>query len=112
MGLIAAVFPLLAPEKGSQATHIFQALILLISGVYYPITVLPNWMQKVAIISPATYTLRSVRAAVLEGEGIKALSSDIIVLVILGLILIPSGYIIFNFGEKYAKKVGKLNRNG
>ncbi len=112
MGLIAAVFPLLAPEKGSQATHIFQAVILLISGVYYPISVLPGWIQKLAIISPATYTLRAVRAAVLDGKGLNALSGDIIILIILGIILIPIGLIIFSMGERYAKKVGKLNRNG
>lgn len=112
MGLIAAVFPLLYTERGEQGTHIFQALILLVSGVYYPVKVLPDWMQKISVISPATYTLRSVRAAVLEGAGIRALSSDILILIILGICLIPIGYLIFYLGEKYAKKVGKLNRNG
>lgn len=112
MGLIAAVCPLLHPEKGEQATHIFQALILLISGVYYPISILPGWMQKIAVLSPATYTLRSVRAAILEGKGISELSGDIYILLVLGILLIPIGYFIFNLGEKYAKKVGKLNRNG
>ena len=41
MGLAAAVLPLLSTEKGSQATHIFQALVLLVSGVYYEISALP-----------------------------------------------------------------------
>jgi len=112
MGLIAAVFPLLSPEKGSQATHIFQAVILLISGVYYPISVLPNWMQKVAVFSPATYTLRAVRAAVLEGATLGSLMNDIGILLILGLFLIPLGYLAFALGERHAKTVGKLNRNG
>ncbi|MDD3627258.1 MAG: ABC transporter permease [bacterium] len=112
MGLIAAVFPLLSPEKGSQATHIFQAIILLISGVYYPISVLPGWMQKLAFLSPATYTLRAVRAAVLEGAPIGTLINDVVILVILGIVLIPLGYLIFSLGEKHAKTVGKLNRNG
>jgi len=40
-GIMAAVLPLLFPERGAQMTHVIQALLLLVSGVYYPITVLP-----------------------------------------------------------------------
>ena len=36
-------------------THVIQALLLLISSVYFPISVLPEWMQPLARISPATY---------------------------------------------------------
>ena len=45
IGLMAAIFPLLSPEKGQAATGILQSVILLISGVYYEIEVLPEWLQ-------------------------------------------------------------------
>ena len=41
-GMVAAVMPLLSPEKGQQVTFIFASVLLLISGVYYPIDVLPE----------------------------------------------------------------------
>ena len=63
---MAAVLPLLSPEKGSQATHIMEGLLLLVSGIYYPITSLPKWLQYFSYISPATYTLEGVRKALLE----------------------------------------------
>src|SRR5215212_4808975 len=44
-GVLAAVMPLLSPEKGQQVTYIVSALLLLVSGVYYPVKVLPEWMQ-------------------------------------------------------------------
>lgn len=112
LGLIAAVLPLLSPERGSQATHVLQGLILLVSGVYYEIEVLPAWLQPLSVISPATYTLQAARAALLEGQGITALGPEILRLLVIGILLIPLGLFIFNLGERFAMKKGKLTRNG
>ncbi|UCE08695.1 MAG: ABC transporter permease [bacterium] len=112
MGLIGAVLPLLSPERGVQATHIFQALILLISGVYYDVSILPSWIRPFSVISPGTYTLRSIRKALLENASLRELSSDIIILMLIGVFLIPFGLWIFHRAEIYAKKTGKLKRSG
>src|SRR5437588_6754185 len=50
-GIGAAVLPLLFTERGSQMSYIVRAILLLISGVYYPISVLPGWMQPLASVS-------------------------------------------------------------
>ncbi len=42
LGLMAATLPVMSPEHGAQATNIFQALLLLVSGVYYDVSVLPT----------------------------------------------------------------------
>jgi len=112
MGLIGAVLPLLSPERGVQATHIFQALILLISGVYYDVSVLPSWIRPLSVISPGTYTLRSIRKALLENASLGELSSDIMILLLIGVFLIPFGLWVFQRAEIYAKKTGKLKRSG
>lgn len=112
MGLMAAVLPLLSPERGSQATHILQGLILLVSGVYYEVDVLPAWLKPLSVISPATYTLRAARATLLDGQSITALGPDILRLVIIGILLIPLGLFIFSLGERYAMRSGKLTRSG
>ena len=112
MGLIAAILPLLSPEKGAQAAHILQAVVLLISGVYYDVSVLPSWIRPLSVISPGTYTLRSIRRALLENASLKDLSSDMIILLLIGTLLIPIGLWVFNVAETYAKKTGKLKRSG
>jgi len=112
MGLAAAVLPLISPEKGSQATHIFQAVVLLVSGVYYDVAVLPAWVRPLSYMSPATYTLRAARAALLEGASVRMLLPDLLALVLLGAILIPVGFWIFSIGENYAMRTGKLKRTG
>lgn len=112
LGLIAAVLPLLSPEKGSQATHILEGLLLLISGIYYPVSALPLWLQPVSLFSPATYTLEGVRSALLDGASTYSLMPIIAKELLLAVVLIPLGLFIFSLAENYAKKVGLLKRNG
>ncbi|MCB1216725.1 ABC transporter permease [bacterium] len=112
LGLIAAVLPLISPEKGAQGTHILLAVILLVSGVYYPISVLPAWLQGAAVASPAYWALTAQRKALLEGAPLSALGQELLGLVITGAVFLPLGYFIFLMAEKYAKRTGLLKRSG
>ena len=112
IGMMTAVLPLISPEKGSQLGFIAQGLLLVVSGVYYPTSVLPQWMQWLSTISPATYALRGIRAAILQGAGVQALWGDIWPLILIGIVSIPLGLWVFGRGERYAKKHGKLKRSG
>lgn len=112
LGLIAAVLPLLSPEKGTQATHIIQGLILLISGIYYPVSYLPHWLQPLAYISPGTYALESTRSALLNGATLQQLWPNFGILLIMGAVLVPLGLWVFSVAENYAMRVGKLKRSG
>lgn len=116
LGLIAATLPLMSPERGAEATNIVQGFLLLISGIYYPVEVLPVWLQPLSWASPATYALRASRRLLgLEGEGIATLSDvmpDLLMLLLLGAILVPLGLWIFSLAEQWAKRVGKLKRTG
>jgi ABC-2 type transport system permease protein len=69
IGMMTAVLPLVSPEKGSQLGFIAQGTLLVVSGIYYSVEVLPEPMQMVSVISPATYALDGIRAAILEGAG-------------------------------------------
>jgi ABC-2 type transport system permease protein len=110
--MITAVLPLISPEKGAQIGFIAQGFLLVVSGVYYPISVLPHWMQWLATISPATYALHGIRGAVLDGHSLGTQWGDIWPLFILGAVAIPLGLFVFRAGERYAKRHGKLKRSG
>src|SRR5579859_5101699 len=113
-GIGAAVLPLLYTEKGMQMSFIVRAILLLISGVYYPITVLPLWMQPLARISPATYVLDGLRAGLQYDKPIWSpeIWSYTWPLILTGVISIPLGIYVFSIAERYAKKTGRLKRNG
>ncbi|HVB73577.1 MAG TPA: ABC transporter permease [Ktedonobacteraceae bacterium] len=113
-GIGAAVLPLLFTERGSQMSYIVRAVLLLVSGVYYPVSVLPGWMQPLASISPATYVLNGLRAALLNNQAIWSgeIWSNTWPLIITGLVSVPLGVLIFKRAERYAKRTGRLKRNG
>lgn len=112
IGMMTAVLPLVSPEKGAQLGFIAQGLLLVVSGVYYPVEVLPGWMQAIAVVSPATYALDGVREAILNGAGVGSMWDEIWPLLIIGVFSIPIGLWIFQRGEVYAKRHGKLKRSG
>ena len=70
IGMMTAVLPLISPEKGAQLGFVAQGMLLVVSGVYYPVSVLPTWMEWLSVISPATYALRGIRASILDGAGL------------------------------------------
>lgn len=112
VGVMGSILPLLFPERGAQMTHVIIALLLLVSGVYYPVEVLPLALQKMAVFSPATYVLDGTRRALLEGLPTTQLWPYIWPTLIMGVIAIPCGLWVFQQAERYAKRTGKLHRNG
>jgi ABC-2 type transport system permease protein len=112
IGMMTAVLPLISPEKGTQFGFIAQGVLLVVSGVYYPVDVLPQWMQWLAVVSPATYALEGIRAAILEGAGLGSVWDQLWPLLVIGAVSVPLGLAVFRRGELYAKRHGKLKRSG
>ena len=112
IGMMAAILPLLYVERGAQMTFVLQSCLLLVSGVYYSIDVLPGWMQVLSRLSPATYVLDGVRKGLIDGAPVTALLGDVWPLLVMGTLLIPFGLWAFGRAERYAKRTGKLKRVG
>jgi ABC-2 type transport system permease protein len=110
--MMTAVLPLISPEKGAQLGFVTQGVMLVVSGVYYPVEVLPAWMQWLSAVSPATYALQGIRGAILGGEGLGSMGAELLALVVIGVVAIPVGLALFSAGERYAKRHGKLKRSG
>lgn len=112
LGTISAVLPMLFTERGAQMAYIIRAVMLLISGVYYPVSVLPGPLQVMSRFSPATYLLDGLRQSVQQGWSIGRLGYDIWPLALCGVVSVPLGLYIFNRAERFAKRTGRLKRNG
>ncbi len=112
IGMMAAILPLLYVERGAQMTFVIQSVLLLVSGVYYSVTILPPWMQVLSHLSPATYVLEGVRRGLIEGVDVDLLWADVWPLVVMAFVFIPLGIWSFGRAERYAKRTGKLKRVG
>ena len=89
-----------------------QSFMLLVSGVYYPLSVLPLPLQLFGYASPLTYALAGIRASLLQGAGVTELLPTAGLLLAMGVVLIPAGVVVFSWAERRAKRLGLLKRSG
>ena len=68
---------MLFTERGAQMAYIIRAIMLLVSGVYYPVTVLPGWMQAIAKVTPTTYMLDGLRNSIGKNYSLGQLLPDV-----------------------------------
>jgi len=112
IGIMAAALPLLFLERGTQMTIVVQAMLLLVSGIYYPVGILPDWLEPLSWISPATYILEGIRGAMLDGKSVFDMSAELWKLLAVSVISLPLGVWIFQKAVDYAKRTGRLKRYG
>ncbi len=112
LSILTAVLPLLSPQKGEQMSIALQGFLLLVSGVYYPLSVLPVPMQIAGAASPLTYALSGIRASLLDGASVGAELPTIAILLGMGALLIPASILVFAWAENRAKRLGLLKRSG
>ena len=112
LAILTGVLPLLYPERGTQMSFMVQAVILLISGVYYSVDVLPAWLRIFSYASPATYILDGIRGAIIDGKDVTDLGTELAMLAFFGALLVPAGIAVFAVAERWAKRTGKLKRQG
>src|SRR5437764_3252341 len=108
LGILTGVLPLLYPERGEQMSFMVQAVVLLISGVYYSVETLPAWLRVFSYLSPATYLLRGVREALINGASVADEAGDLLIMAIFAVVLIPASIAVFSAAERWAKRTGRL----
>lgn len=126
-GLISASMFMLINAKGwnDPIKWIVSTLQGLVCGIYYPITILPDWLQKIGLCLPQTYAIDAVRRLFLgispstitlspqewfSFTPLGALGADILILCLFLLFLLPMGFLSFKLGLKKAKSDGCLSR--
>jgi ABC-2 type transport system permease protein len=124
LGLLAAsnIYHLDARGGQDPVRFIIGLLSGLAAGVYFPIYVLPRWLQWLACFIPHTYVLDGVRRAVLGSSAaggllpphhllpLSPIGVDALVLLLYGLIAAPIGWHLFERGIRRAKLDGRLSR--
>ena len=107
IGIISAAVVLLV-KKGDPVTWLLGSVSSLLAGVYYPVEVLPGWLEPLSRVLPLTYALDAMRLSMLQGHSIADLCSDIFALLAFTVILTPLAFLVFKKALKRAKKEGSL----
>jgi ABC-2 type transport system permease protein len=85
------------------------AISALLGGVYYSTSVIPSWIQHISGIVPLTYGLRALRRALLEGLPLRAVASDLLILVGFAIVLLGVSALAFAHALRYARRSGTLS---
>lgn len=109
LGIISASF-IMVMKKGDPLSWLFSSLSWLIGGVYYPVSILPRWMQYAADLLPIRHSLEGMRLALLQGYSIRQLAPSIVPLFIFIAIMLPLSLMIFRLAVKKAKVDGTLTQ--
>jgi ABC-2 type transport system permease protein len=84
-------------------------LVAPVSGVYYPIAVLPVWLQYVAWALPSAHVFEGMRSVLLEGVFPW---DHFLVSVALDIVYVAIGVATFRQAVRYARRHGKLLQMG
>lgn len=107
LGIIAASV-IMITKRGDPITGLFSGFATLVGGVFYPVEVMPQWLQSIANLIPITYALRAMRLALLEGASWRTLTPDLLALTLFILVLFPLSLLSFRFAVERARKEGSL----
>ncbi len=108
LGMISAAF-VLVYKRGDPVSYTLNGLTRLISGVYFPLSILPGWLQKIASFLPMTHALNLMRGLLIEGKTVADLKSSFLSLVGFALLFLPAGLWIFHRAVAQAKREGSLS---
>ena len=109
LGIVAASF-IMVLKRGDPVTWVINSISSLLGGVYYPVNILPPALRLLALIIPITYTLDAMRLSLLSGYSVTQLSTQITVLIVFCVILVPTALIAFRYAVLKAKVDGSLTQ--
>lgn len=61
-------------------TTFLDGFATLVGGVFYPVKVMPDWLQVISRLLPVIYSLNAMRQALLAGASWRALAPDLLIL--------------------------------
>jgi ABC-2 type transport system permease protein len=109
IGILSASFTMVF-KRGDPINFLFGSVSTLLAGVLYPITVLPAWLLPVSYLLPLTYSLQAMRRAILTGDSLSTMASDVVALLLFAAILLPVSFVAFRYAVKRAKIEGSLTQ--
>lgn len=109
MGILSAGFILIF-KRGDPVTLVLGQVSALLGGVYFPLQVLPPWVQTAAQFLPFTHALEGLRQAVLNGKSLGELGAQVVILSAFAAVLLPLSLAFFAWAVRQAKRLGTLSQ--
>ena len=89
-------------RREAQAIQFLPIVVLpafLLSGVFWPIQAIPEWLRPVSYVLPTTYAVEAVRSVILRGWGLDKIYPDVIALLIFACVFLALATILLRRRE-------------
>ncbi len=107
LGVLSASYLLLF-KRGNPAKWLFLGVSAVLGGMMYPVSVLPESLQRVARLVPITYSLEGMRAALLGRASLAELWPSLRALLLFAVVLLPLSFAVFSWALRRTKITGTL----
>jgi ABC-2 type transport system permease protein len=106
-GLLFAALALVI-KQGAVGTSWVIALMALTGGVYFPLTVLPPWMQTVGKLQPFTPATDALRHLLVDSPVASSVSSSLLKLVAFAAVLLPTSILLLSAAIRVGQRRGTI----
>ena len=107
LGILAAAITLTF-RRGAGVVGLATGALTLVSGLYFPLSLLPNWLETVSAGNPLTIAATGLREALLGDTTWGAIGSDIVILTPLSIVSILVGTLAFKLALTRERRLGTL----
>jgi ABC-2 type transport system permease protein len=109
LGLFAVALVLLFKQAQAVSTWIVSMLTFF-AGALFPLSLLPEWVQRLAMLSPVTQALDLARRAILSGESLGEVRGAVLALAVTSVLLVVCGVAALSGGLRRARRTGALGQ--
>lgn len=107
VGLLSAAYTLVF-KRGDPFTYALDALSYLVSGVIYPVEVLPRFLRVLALCLPTTHAIAALRGATLQAATPAALGGRFLALGLFAAVLWPLATTCLTLARRHVERTGTL----
>jgi ABC-2 type transport system permease protein len=107
LGILAAAITLTF-RRGAGVVGLATGALTLVSGLYFPLSLLPNWLETISAANPLTIAATGLREALLGSVGWDSIGGDILILTPLSIVSILVGTIAFKLALTRERRLGTL----
>lgn len=96
-------------RNANPLANFLQTPIYIVSGFYFPRSILPDWLSDIGALLPITHALAILRAATLQGAGFGDVADDFLKLCISSLLALAIGIWSLGRVDHELRRTGSLN---
>jgi ABC-2 type transport system permease protein len=95
-------------KRGNPINWGISVLSWLLGGVYYPVSILPEWLRSLAAFIPMTHALELLRLSLITDRGMEHMESPLLILTLWTVIGLPFSFWCFAWSLNRARMKGNL----